>query len=54
MRLAVEPDQDGRLTRWLQTALDNSYIAKDRAGVLEPYELPDLGAIIAKIGGANG
>jgi len=52
--LRVEPDQDGRYARWLQTVLDNAYVAKDRSGRLEPYEAPDLGAIIAKIGGANG
>lgn len=52
--LRVELDQEGRPSRWLQTVLDSTYIAKDRSGKLEAYELPDLGAVIGKIGGVNG
>ena len=52
--LRVEQDQDGRYARWLQTSLDSTFIAKDRSGKLSQFEAPDLGAIIAKIGGANG
>lgn len=35
--------------RYLQTALDVQYIAKDASGVLEPTEPPDLGLIFNKI-----
>jgi hypothetical protein len=34
----------------LQTQASNNAVAKDRAGVLQAIELPDLGAIINKIG----
>lgn len=52
--LRVELDENGRPDRRLQTSIDSTYIAKDRSGKLDAYELPDLGAIIAKIGGVNG
>jgi len=47
-----EPDgATGRPTceRWLQTFSDGFYDAKDRSGVLDPFEPPDLGALAAKI-----
>jgi hypothetical protein len=35
----------------LQTRADMQSVAKDRSGVLQPYELPDLGSIINRING---
>lgn len=49
--LRVEPNQEGKLERWLQTFKDVVYEAKDRSGKLDAFEKPDLGAIIAKISG---
>lgn len=49
--LRVEMNQDGKLERMLQTFNDGVYQAKDRSGKLDAYEVPDLGAVIAKIGG---
>ena len=52
--LRAERDESGELQRMLQTAADGKYTAKDRSGKLDPYETPDLGAVIAKIqGGAK-
>ena len=47
--LRVERDPEGQPTRWLQTGSDKQYQAKDRSGVLELFEPPDLGAVSAKI-----
>lgn len=47
--LRVEKDPEGNPTRWLQTAGDLQYIAKDRSGALDQFEPPDLAAIAAKI-----
>jgi phage nucleotide-binding protein len=47
--LRVEKDGDGNPTRWLQTARDFSYEAKDRSGALDSFEAPDLAAIAAKV-----
>ena len=47
--LRVEKDAEGNLTRWLQTASDLQYSAKDRSGALDMYEVPDLAAITTKI-----
>lgn len=47
--LRVEKDADGNPTRWLQTTGDLQYVAKDRSGALDMYELADLGAVAAKI-----
>lgn len=47
--LRVERDAEGKLGRWLQTARDLQYEAKDRSGALDLYEPPDLGAIASKI-----
>ncbi len=42
-------DEKGRVVYWLQTATDGRYEAKDRSGVLDPAEPPDLANIRAKI-----
>ncbi len=47
--LRVVTDNDGNTQRWLQTQRDFQYEAKDRSGALDAYELPDLGAVAAKI-----
>ena len=47
--LRVERDAEGNPSRWLQTQPDESYVAKDRSGVLLPFEQPDLAAIAAKV-----
>lgn len=56
-RLIVVDDKDEKgnieRVRWLQTANDGKSAAKDRSGLLDPYEPADLGAIAAKIRGAR-
>ena len=52
MALRVEKTPEGKTERALMCDSDGLWLAKDRSGKLEPYEAPDLGAIIAKIGGA--
>jgi phage nucleotide-binding protein len=56
-RLIVVDEDDGNggkvAARYLLTATDGKSVAKDRSGKLEAYEPADLGAIIAKIGGAT-
>ena len=47
--MRVEKDAEGNPARWLQTQSDDNYVAKDRSGVLDPFEIPDLAAISAKI-----
>ena len=47
--LRIEKDPNGQPTRWLQTAGDFQYSAKDRSGALDPFEFPDLSAVINKI-----
>lgn len=47
--LRVERDQEGGVTRWLQTGRDFQYEAKDRSGALEMFEPCDLAAIAAKV-----
>jgi hypothetical protein len=49
MALRLVVDAEGQTQRWLQTARDFQYEAKDRSGALEAYEPPDLAAIAAKI-----
>lgn len=50
--LRVEKDAEtGAPVRALQTQPDYQYGAKDRSGVLEPFEAPDLEAIFRKIAG---
>lgn len=57
-RLVVVDDKDAETgvverVRWLLTASDSKNTAKDRSGVLDPYEPCDLGAIAAKIKAAR-
>lgn len=53
MALRVERDTDGNAHRALLTDSDGLWQAKDRSGKLSQWEAPDLGEIIAKIGGAS-
>jgi len=50
-----EPDEAGRPTvqRWLQTFNDGSFDAKDRSGVLDPFEPPNLAHLAEKILGTT-
>jgi energy-coupling factor transporter ATP-binding protein EcfA2 len=52
MALRVEKDAEGVSQRALMCDSDGLWLAKDRSGKLDAWEAPDLGAIIAKIGGA--
>jgi phage nucleotide-binding protein len=47
--LRVEKDAEGNPQRWLQTVGDHQYVAKDRSGKLDPFELPNLSDIATKI-----
>lgn len=47
--LRVEKDADGNPARWLQTARDYNYEAKDRSGSLDMFEVPSLASIASKI-----
>lgn len=47
--LRVEKDADGNPARWLQTARDYNYEAKDRSGSLDMFEAPSLASIASKI-----
>jgi len=51
LALRVEKDSDNNTQRALMCDSDGLWLAKDRSGKLEAWEAPDLGAIIAKIGG---
>jgi phage nucleotide-binding protein len=51
LALRVEKDADGNTQRALMCDTDGLWAAKDRSGKLAPWEAPDLGAIIEKIGG---
>jgi phage nucleotide-binding protein len=51
--LRVERDAEGVAQRALLCQPDGLWYAKDRSGVLDTWESPDLGAIIQKIGGKN-
>ena len=51
--LRVEKDAEGQPVRAIMTQSDGLWLAKDRSGKLDAWEAPDLGAIIAKIGGAQ-
>lgn len=44
-----QKDADGNIQRYIQTVNDGNWNCKDRSGILEPYEVADLGAIIRKI-----
>ena len=50
--LRVERDAEGKTQRALMTDSDGLWLAKSRSHLLDTWEAPDLGAIIAKIGGA--
>jgi phage nucleotide-binding protein len=49
--LRVEKDAEGNTQRALMCDSDGLWLAKDRSGKLGAWEAPDLGEIIAKIGG---
>lgn len=49
--MRVEKDESGQPVRALMTQSDGLWQAKDRSGKLDTWEMPDLGAIIRKIGG---
>lgn len=51
LALRVEKDGEGVTQRALMCDSDGLWLAKDRSGKLGPWEAPDLGEIIAKIGG---
>ena len=51
--LRMERMADGEVQRALMTFKDDTWEGKDRSGQLSPWEEPDLGAIIRKIGGAE-
>ena len=51
LALRVERDAEGITQRALMCDSDGLWLAKDRSGKLEAWEAPDLGAIIAQIGG---
>ena len=51
MALRVEKGEDGISQRALLCDSDGSWLAKDRSSKLSAWEAPDLGEIIAKIGG---
>jgi phage nucleotide-binding protein len=51
LALRVERDAEGNTQRALMCDTDGLWAAKDRSGKLAPWEAPDLGAVIEKIGG---
>lgn len=53
LALRVERDTDGVVQRALMCESDGLWLAKDRSGKLSPWEEPDLGEVIKKIGGSN-
>lgn len=53
LALRMEKDAEGIVQRALMCEGDGLWQAKDRSGKLDSWESPDLGAIIAKIGGAK-
>lgn len=53
LALRVERDAEGITQRGLMCDSDGLWQAKDRSGKLDQWEMPDLGAIIQKIGGGN-
>jgi hypothetical protein len=52
LALRVEKDADGNTQRAIMCDSDGLWLAKDRSGKLGAWEAPDLGEMIAKIGGA--
>lgn len=53
LALRVEKDADGVAQRALMCDSDGLWQAKDRSGRLDVWELPNLGAVIAKIRGED-
>lgn len=51
--LRVEKDAEGVIQRALMCESDGLWQAKDRSGKLDAWETPDLGAMLAKVGGAS-
>jgi phage nucleotide-binding protein len=51
LALRVEKDSEGALQRALMCDSDGLWLAKDRSGKLDAWEVADLGAVIAKIRG---
>lgn len=51
LALRVEKDSEGVTQRALMCDSDGLWLAKDRSGKLDMWEVPDLGGIITKIGG---
>lgn len=49
--LRVEKDADGQVQRAIMCQPDGFWVAKDRSGKLDAWEVADMGAIIRKIGG---
>ncbi len=49
--LRVEKEKDGSVYRVIQTGRDNAYEAKDRSGMLDMFEPPNLKKIARKIKG---
>lgn len=47
--LRCEKSAEGDSQRWLQTSGDFQYVAKDRSGSLDQYELPSISGISQKI-----
>lgn len=50
LALRIEKDDEGNSQRALMCDGDGVWLAKDRSGKLEPWEAPDLGTLIEKIG----
>ena len=53
LALRVEKDSEGNVQRALMCDSDGLWLAKDRSGKLDAWEVADLGHIIAKIGGSH-
>jgi hypothetical protein len=51
--MGVASDPQGKKYRYLQTEADLQHDAKDRSGLLDAYEAPDLTAIFNKIRGGK-
>jgi len=53
LALRIEKDDEGKTQRALMCDSDGLWLAKDRSGRLDAWEAPDLGEIIAKVGGVK-
>jgi phage nucleotide-binding protein len=49
MVVVDDPESEEGSQRWLQTQPDVRSVAKDRSGLLEQFELPDIGHLVEKI-----